>query len=197
MMRPMVMDFASDQTAVAQPYEYLFGKSLLVAPVAEAGTSQVAVYLPKAADWYNFWTGKKFKGGQSVATAAPIDQIPVYVKAGSVLPFGPKVQYATEKKWDKLEIRIYEGSDGSFTLYEDEGDNYNYENGAYSNIELVWNNARKTLTIGDRKGSFAGMLTAREFNVVLVSKDKGAGYGDSASFDKTVKYSGKKMVVKL
>jgi alpha-D-xyloside xylohydrolase len=196
-MRPMVMDFASDQTAVAQPYEYMFGKNLLVAPVTKAGASQVLVYLPNTTDWYNFWTGEKFKGGQSVNTEAPIDQIPVYVKTGSVLPFGPKVQYATEKKWDKLEIRIYEGADGSFTLYEDEGDNYNYENGAYSNIELVWNNARKTLTIGDRKGSFAGMLTAREFNVVLVSKDKGAGYGDSASFDKTVKYSGKKMVVKL
>jgi alpha-D-xyloside xylohydrolase len=123
--------------------------------------------------------------------------MPLYVKAGSVLPFGPKVQYATEKKWDNLEIRIYEGANGEFTLYEDENDNYNYEKGVYATISFSWDNAKKALTIGDRKGSFPGMLAERKLNIVLVAKNKGAGSEASTKFDKEVVYTGKKGVVKL
>jgi alpha-D-xyloside xylohydrolase len=121
----------------------------------------------------------------------------LYVKAGSVLPIGPKVQYATEKKWDDLEIRIYEGANGEFTLYEDENDNYNYEKGAYATITFSWNDAKKTLTINDRKGSFAGLLTERKFNIVRVAKNKGAGMDVVEKFDKEVTYNGNKVVIKL
>jgi alpha-D-xyloside xylohydrolase len=113
----------------------------------------------------------------------------LYIKAGSIIPFGPQVQYATEKKWDNLEIRVYPGTNGEFTLFEDENDNYNYEKGAYSTITFAWNDAKKSLTIDDRKGSFPGMLSTRKFNIVVVAADK--------KYDKTVTYSGKKVVVKL
>jgi len=121
----------------------------------------------------------------------------LYIKAGSILPVGPKVQFATEKKWDNLEIRIYEGTNGIFNLYEDENDNYNYEKGAYSTITFTWNNAKRSLTIDDRKGSFQGMLKERKFNIVLVTKNKGTGTDVAERSDNIVKYSGKKMVIKL
>jgi alpha-D-xyloside xylohydrolase len=155
------------------------------------------VYLPKGSDWYDFWTGEKFTGGQIQKKETPLEIIPLYVKAGSVLPIGPKVQYATEKKWDNLEIRIYEGANGEFTLYEDENDNYNYEKGIYSTITFNWDDAKKTLTISECKGSFPGMLAERKFNIVLVGKNKGIGDGTTDKFDKVVSYSGKRMVVKL
>ena len=122
----------------------------------------------------------------------PIDIIPLYVKAGSILPIGPKVQYATEKKWDNLEIRVYPGADGEFTLYEDENDNYNYEKGMYSTITFTWDDAKKVLTINDRKGSFPGMLGERKFNIVMVSTNNGAGMDTVKKYDKVVTYNGKK-----
>ena len=121
----------------------------------------------------------------------------MHVKAGSILPIGPKVQYATEKQWDPLEIRVYMGTDGEFTLYEDEGDNYNYEKGAFSTILFTWDDAKQVLTIGDRQGSFAGMLNERKFNIVRVSGSAGAGLGPVEKFDKAVLYKGKKVVVRL
>ena len=197
MMRPMVMDFNNDPEAVKQAYEYMFGRAFLVAPITEPGTTEWSVYLPKSVDWYDFWTGDKLTGGQTVKKEILLDIIPLYVKAGTILPVGPKVQYATEKKWDNLEIRIYEGANGEFTLYEDEGDNYNYEKGAYSTITFNWNDAKKQLTINDRKGSFAGMLANRKFNIVLVNKSKGAGSGLLEKYDQSVSYSGKKVIVNL
>ncbi|WP_372776169.1 TIM-barrel domain-containing protein [Mangrovibacterium sp.] len=185
MMRPLVMDYREDADAVGQAYEYLFGKSLLVAPVTEAGVTETDVYLPRGGKWYDFWTGKEFDGGQTVKTAAPLDKIPLFIKAGSIIPVGPKVQYATEKKWDKLEIRIYEGADGEFTLYEDESDNYNYEKGAYSTIRFSWDNANKTLEIGDREGVFEGMLNERNFAVSLNGQSQ------------MVAYEGEKVVVRF
>lgn len=196
-MRPMIMDFNGDTEAINQQYQFMFGKSLLVTPITEAGITQQNVYLPKASTWYDFYTGTSYKGGQTIKADAPLDKIPVFVKAGTILPIGAAVQYASEKKWDNLEIRVYEGANGSFTLYEDEGDNYNYEKGAYSNIELVWDDEKKTLTIGERKGSFTGMLAEMKFNIVLINKNKPAGYNSSVKFDKEVKYSGKKIALKL
>ena len=208
MTRALVMDFANDKQALDINDEFMFGKSILVCPVTNSMYSKdmkedfstiksKEIYLPQGADWYDFWTGEKQAGGQKVTKETPLDIIPVYIKAGSILPVGAKVQYATEKKWDKLEIRVYEGANGEFTLYEDENDNYNYEKGAFSTITFNWDNAKKTLTIGDRKGAFPGMLAERKFNIVLVSKNKGTGIDKVEKFDKEVMYSGKKSVVKL
>lgn len=195
-MRPLVMDFNSDTSAVSQAYEYMFGKALLVAPVTEAKVDKWNVYLPKSVEWYDFWTGKKFDGGQVINTAAPIDKIPLFVKAGSIITMGPEIQYATEKS-DPIEIRIYPGADGEFTLYEDENDNYNYEKGMYSTIKLKWDDAKKVLTINDREGSFSGMLTERNFNIVFVDKNKGTAIYSVDTFDEEVKYAGKKIIVEL
>jgi alpha-D-xyloside xylohydrolase len=220
-MRALVMDF-NDKKVVDINNEYLFGKSILVAPVvnaqytpetvlranAETGwdkkdaaadtksqavnftqAKSTKVYLPEGTVWYDFWTNEKIKGGQEIVKATTIDEIPLYIKSGSIIPFGPQVQYATEKKWDNLEIRVYPGTNGEFSLYEDENDNYNYEKGAYSTISFTWNEANKLLTINDRKGSFPGMLATRKFNIVVVS--------DGKNINKVVTYGGKKVVVKL
>jgi len=197
MMRPLVMDFNGDTSALNQQFEYLFGKAFLVAPVTEPNVTEWNVYLPESADWYDFWTGKNFNGGQKIITDAPIDKIPLFVKAGSILPIGPKVQYASEKKWDNLEIRIYPGADGEFTLYEDENDNYNYEKGFYSLIHFKWSDAKKTLTIEARKRKYPGMLKERTFNILMVNENRGTGIEISSTIDKKIKYSGKKMVVEL
>ena len=197
MMRPLVMDFRDDSKAIGQAYQYMFGKSIMVAPITEAGITALDVYLPKTTNWFDLWTGKSLKGGQTIKADAPLDKIPLFIKAGSILPIGPKVQYTTEKKWDNLEIRIYEGADGEFTLYEDENDNYNYEKGAYSNITFTWNNTNKKLTISNREGSFAGMLLERKFNIVLINESKNIAWGESCSFDSTVSYNGKQIIVEF
>jgi len=197
MMRPMVMDFNGDIDAVKQPYQYMFGKAILVAPITEEGTFQRGVYLPKSVDWYDFWTGKQIKGGQTIQTEAPLDQIPLFIRAGSIVPFGPIVQYSGEKTAEPLEIRVYEGTNGEFTLYEDEGDNYNYEKGIYSTITFTWNNAIKTLTIANREGAFPGMLGERQFKIVLVTRDKGIGRISLEKYGNNIYYNGEKLVVKL
>ena len=208
MMRALMMDFANDKQALDINDEYMFGKSLLVCPVTSPMYSKDTkedfstlksreLYLPKGTGWYDFWTGEKFTGGQTIKKEAPIDIIPLYVKAGTILPVGPKVQYATEKKWDNLEIRVYEGANGEFTLYEDENDNYNYEKGVYSTITFNWNDTKKVLTISDRKGSFPGMLTGRKFNIVKVSAGNGSGMDESEKYNKVVDYNGMKVIIKL
>lgn len=208
MMRALMMDFPGDTKVLDINDEYMFGKSILVCPVTgpmyskdteeDFGTiKSKELYLPKGADWVDFWTGEKFSGGQTISKETPLDILPLYVKAGSVLPIGPKVQYALEKKWDNLVFRVYEGANGEFTLYEDENDNYNYEKGVYSTITFSWNNAKKELTIGDRNGEFPGMLTERKFNIVLVSKNKGTGMETYNNYDKEIDYKGNKVVVKL
>jgi alpha-D-xyloside xylohydrolase len=203
-MRPLFFDFANDKAVLDINDEYLFGKSILVAPVVNPmyvssqdgkGTEDYSqtksrnVYLPEGSQWFDFWTGEKLDGGQSLEKAAPIDILPLYIKAGSVIPFGPKVQYATEKKWNNLEIRIYPGANGDFVLYEDENDNYNYEKGAYSAITFHWNDKNRVLTISERSGHFSGMLEKRSFLLNMAGKDKKAV--------KKVSYSGKKMFVRF
>lgn len=220
MMRALVMDF-NDKKVVDMNNEYMFGKSILVAPIVNAQyTSETVVktdensgwnkddkkdgkeiavdftqqksskaYLPAGTSWFDFWSNQKYDGGQEVTLATTIDKIPLFIKAGSIVPFGPQVQFATEKKWDDLEIRVYPGANAEFTLYEDENDNYNYEKGIYSTISFTWNDAKKSLTINDRKASFPGMLATRKFNILLISSGK--------KVEKTVTYSGKKVSVKL
>lgn len=197
MMRPMVMDFNGDTAAVNRQYQFMFGRALLVAPVTEPNVTQTDVYLPKNSAWYDFWTGQRYTGGQTIKADAPLDKIPSFIKAGTILPIGPVVQYSSEKKWNKLEIRIYPGANGSYTLYEDEGDNYNYEKGAYSAIFFNWNDTKKTLTIDDRKGAFKGILTKREFDIVFVTNGKGTGMESTSNVDNIVKYNGKKVVVNI
>lgn len=197
LMRPMVMDFNGDTTAINRKYQFMFGKALMVAPVTGPNTTELNVYLPKSATWFDFWAGTSYKGRQSIKTSTPIDRIPLFVKAGSIVPIGPAIQYTGEGKDDTLEIRLYEGANGSFTLYEDEGDNYNYEKGTYSTIIFSWNDIKRTLTICERKGSFPGMLTKRKFCIVRVTKGNGIGIDNVGAYDKTVSYDGKKIVVGL
>lgn len=216
MMRALEMDFANDKNTWNANDEYMFGKSLLVSPVTSPmytkpsstveGKDTVKVedfsvvkskqvYLPAGADWYDFWTGEKLKGGQKVSKPTPLDIIPLYVKAGSILPFGPQVQYAMEKKWDNLEIMVYPGADGDFTLYEDENDNYNYEKGKYTEIKFHWDDRKRTLKIGDRIGSFKGMLANRKFKISVASAD-GNQAADLKAF-KSITYNGKEARVNL
>jgi alpha-D-xyloside xylohydrolase len=208
MMRALVMDFASDKKALDINDEYMFGKSILVCPVTEsmylndkkADFSTIKsreIYLPEGTDWIDYWTGEKLSGGQTVKKETPIDIIPLFVKAGSVLPIGPKVQYACEEKWDNLEIRVYEGANGEFMLYEDENDNYNYEKGMYSTITFSWNETKKTLTISERQGSYHGMIKERKFRIVKVAKNKGIGMNAIEKYDKVVTYNGQKIVINL
>jgi alpha-D-xyloside xylohydrolase len=154
------------------------------------------VYLPRPASWIDFWTGKKFSGGQTITAPAPIDIMPLYVKAGSIIPMGPFLQYAAEKPEDPIELRIYPGADGTFELYEDENDNYNYEKGKYTVIPFSWNDESKTLTIGDRQGEFDGMQKKRTFNIVLVNQTTGIGV-DISKFSTSIQYNGKLTSIKL
>jgi alpha-D-xyloside xylohydrolase len=154
--------------------------------------------LPNA-KWYDFWTGRAVMGGVAVDADAPLRRIPLYVRAGSILPMGPELQYSTEKPEDPIELRVYAGANGSFTLYEDENDTYDYEKGAYATIPLVWDDAARTLTIGARTGKFPGMLETRTFRIVFVVEGHGTGIGapgDSDQPDKIVTYSGAQIVVR-
>jgi alpha-D-xyloside xylohydrolase len=155
------------------------------------------VYLPGQVGWTDFWTGRKMAGGQTIRAAAPIDILPLYVKAGSIVPMGTAVQYATERPADPIELRIYPGAEGEFVLYEDENDNYNYEKGLYSTIPIQWNDADKTLVIGDRKGSFPGFLRERTFDVVLVREGHGVGMDPISRPDQAIRYTGKKILIQL
>ena len=130
-------------------------------------TKTATKYLPKGSDWYDFWSNKRFKGGQTVTLQTQLDRVPMFVRTGSILPLGPEMQYVGEKAWDNLEIHVYPGADGTFTLYEDEGDNYNYEKGVYAIIPFQWNDKTQTLTIGDRKGDYPGMLKSRQFTIIM------------------------------
>jgi alpha-D-xyloside xylohydrolase len=195
-MRPLVMDFNGDTYALNQPFEYMFGKALLVAPVTEPQVYEWNVYLPKSTAWYDFWTGKQFDGGQSIKTAAPLDKIPLFVKAGSIIPMGKFIEYSGQKSADTLEIRVYKGKDGKLELYEDEGDNYNYELENYTIIPFEWNEQHQTLTIGRRNGYYRNCLNKRIFNVVVINEDNGLGINESKT-KKSVSYFGKIIEIKL
>ena len=218
-LRPLFSDFAADRRVWNVADEFMFGHSILAAPVVEAQYTQERIiredamtgwdkkevkpesenttvnwsetktaskYLPKGALWYDFWTNKTYKGGQTVTLQTSLDRVPMFVRAGSILPLGPEMQYVGEKAWDHLEIRIYPGADGSFTLYEDEGDNYNYEKGVYATIPFTWNDKTSSLTVGSRQGSYPGMLASRQFTFILP---------DGTS--KNVSYNGESLTIKF
>jgi alpha-D-xyloside xylohydrolase len=188
-MRPLVVDFPNDARAMNIGEEFLFGPAFLVAPVTEEGARTRHMYLPHAR-WFDFWTGKSVDGEKFIDAAAPLDQMPLFVRAGSILAMGPDLEYATQKPGDPIELRIYAGADGSFALYEDENDGYAYEKGTYATIPLRWDDARRTLTIEARKGSFPGMLVERDFRIILVGENKGVGIDPSHVVDKSVRYTG-------
>ncbi|OCX53007.1 glycosyl hydrolase family 31 [Mucilaginibacter sp. PPCGB 2223] len=195
-MRPLVMDFASDSNAVRQPYEYMFGKAMLIAPVTAPDIQKWTVYLPEGQQWYSYWNGKMFAGGQAVQADAPHDKIPVFVKSGSIIPMAKPMQYTGQKPLDTLEVRIYPGAGGRFDLYEDEGDGYRYEQGKYTIIPFVWNDKLHTLNIGARRGSYQNSLKKRVFNIVLVRPDNGIS-GAEGKPDKSLVYFNKPVVLKL
>lgn len=193
-MRPLVMDFREDVRAQNIGDQFLFGPAILVNPVTEPGATVRHVYLPDA-KWYDFWTGASLQGGRFIDAPTTIERMPLYVRAGSILPLGPDVEYAAQKPADPIELRVYRGANGSFTLYEDENDSYNYEHGAYATIPFSWDDASHTLTIGNRSGSFPGMLAIRTFHIVFVGDNHGIGGTLTSSPDKTVQYSGTKIAV--
>jgi alpha-D-xyloside xylohydrolase len=218
-LRPLFSDFASDKKVWNMTDEFMFGHSILAAPIVDPQYTEEKIirtdamtgwdrkeqtmdngqstidwtaektctkYLPKGTTWYDFWTNKTYKGGQNVPLQTSLDHVPMFVRAGSILPLGPEMQYVGEKAWDNLELRVYPGADGSFTLYEDEGDNYNYERGVCSTITMEWSDRTRTLTIGQRKGSYPGMLQSRKFTIVLP---------DNTS--KVVEYQGETIICKM
>ena len=228
-LRPLFSDFAADKKVWDMTDEFMFGRSILAAPIVEAQYTQEKIvkedamtgwdkknlkmeelengsnkqlqsfnpssfeslksatkYLPKGALWYDFWTGKQYKGGQNVTLTTRFNQVPMFVRAGSILPLGPEMQYVGEKQWDDLEIRLYPGADGEFSLYEDEGDNYNYEKGYYSNIIFTWTDRTRTLHISARQGGYKGMLLQRQFRIVLPD-----------GTTRTLDYNGNQVTVKL
>jgi alpha-D-xyloside xylohydrolase len=193
-MRGLVMDFRTDTRVATIGDQFMFGPAFLVSPVTEPGASTRHTYLPKA-KWYDFWNGTSAEGSRAVDAAAPIERLPLFVRAGSIVPMGPEKEWSTEKPEDPIELRVYRGADGDFTLYEDENDGYNYEKGAYATIPFHWDEAKQTLTIGERKGEFPGMLAERTFQVVFVSENHGVGVMAESKPDKTVHYSGKQISV--
>jgi alpha-D-xyloside xylohydrolase len=202
-MRSLAFDFREDPGIKSIPDQYMFGPAFLVNPVTERlyslpgnknSNKTRKVYLPGKADWYDFWTGSLIHGGQTIDAAAPIENIPLYVKAGSIVPMGPYIQYASEKAADPLEIRIYSGANAGFVLYEDENDTYNYEQGKYSTIDMSWNESEKTFTIKDRKGSYPGMPENRMFNIVWVKEKRGTGLEPSKPAQVVI-YSGKEIKI--
>ncbi len=191
-MRPLVLDFPKDSQALNIGDQYLFGPAIMVTPVTAAGVTNQSVYLPpSSAPWYNFWTGETAAAGQRVETKASVETLPLFVKPGSIIPLGPFVQFSSEKPADPIELRIYRGADGKFTLYEDEGDNYNYEKGKYATIPISWNDAKLSLEIGKRSGEFPGMLKERTLRIVWVSKDHGSGVSVTEEPDAVIHYTGK------
>ncbi len=193
-MRPLVMDFRTDVRAQNTADEFMYGPAFLVNPVTEPAATSRRVYLPKAT-WYDFWNGVQTEGGHEVTGDAPLDRLPLYVRAGSILPFGPDLEWSTQKPADPVELRIYRGADGDFMLYEDENDNYNYEKGVYSTIPFHWDDSARTLTIGERKGQFPGMLEKRTFRIVFVRENHGVGVNAADMPDKVVEYSGQQTTV--
>jgi alpha-D-xyloside xylohydrolase len=196
MMRPLAMDFRHDPRALDIGDQYMFGPALLVSPVVWPKATSRKLYLPASTTWTNFWTGESSAGGVMTDADAPRDVIPLFVRAGSILPMGPDLQYADQKPADPIELRIFPGADGAFTLYEDEGDSYRYENGAYATIPIQWNQASKTLVIGQRKGEFPGMLQQRTFRIVWVRPGKGIGPQLDNTPDAEVQYSGKSIEIR-
>jgi alpha-D-xyloside xylohydrolase len=175
----------------------MFGPAILVSPVLKANTTKRDVYLPAAPAWYDFWTGKLLKGSQDIEADAPLERMPLFVRAGSIVPMGPQIEYAAQDPAGPIELRIYRGADGQFDLYEDAGDGYDYEKGEHSVISFRWDDHTGTLTIGAREGSFPGIVEDRRFRVVLVADAHGAGIEATGPANAEISYEGKEVQTTL
>jgi len=189
--RPLVMDWRTDAKTWNIGDQFMFGPAILVNPVLKQDAAHRTVYLPGAAAWYDFWSGASVKGGQEIEAEAPLDRIPLFVRAGSIVPLGPEIEYADQSPAGPIELRVFRGADGKFDLYEDEGDTYNYEKGSHAVIPLRWSEADKTLTIGDRVGQYPGMPKEIALHIVWISPGHGAGETVEAKPDKVINYEGK------
>ncbi len=196
-MRALVMDFGKDLKVRSIGDQYMFGPAILVNPVTEYRARARSLYLPAGCGWYELKSGNYWAGGKSIVAEAPLSDIPLYVREGSIIPFGPALQYTMEKPADPIRLYVYLGRNGEFTLYEDEGTNYNYEKGQYATIPITWSQKSKTLTLGARKGEFAGMLKERIFEIVWVSKLKPARLDFDAAADAKVRYDGAALTVAM
>jgi alpha-D-xyloside xylohydrolase len=196
-MRGLIMDFGADTAVRNIKDQFMFGPSLLVNPVYAYQARSRRLYLPAGAGWYNLYTGEYNAGGKYITADAPLSRMPLYVKEGSILPFGPAIQYTGERPADTITLYVYAGKDAQFNLYEDEGVNYNYEKGSYSNIPLAYNEGAQTLTIGKREGSFPGMLQQRTFRIVKVSRNNAVALNFNRQTDHVVTYNGQEKTVLL
>ncbi|MFD2034673.1 TIM-barrel domain-containing protein [Belliella marina] len=195
-MRPLVMDFQHDEKVLNLSDQFMFGPAIMVCPVYEFQARSREVYFPEGTDWYDFYTGKVVQGGQTLRVDAPYDRIPLYIREGAIIPVGPDIQYTDEKQADNIVLYVYSGQNGSFTLFEDEGTNYNYEKGYSSTIDFHYDDSEGILTIGERKGEFEGMLVERKFTIVIVNKDSPIPFEYNGQ-GKVVDYNGKKQLIKL
>ena len=197
MMRGLVMDFNGDREVLNIKDQWMFGPAMMACPVGYYKARTRSVYFPKQTGWYDLYTGDFIQGGQRLIVDAPYERIPVFVREGSIIPFGPEIQYCDEKPAELINLYVYAGKDGQFQLYEDEGVNYNYEKGKYATIDITYDDASKILTFGKRKGQFDGMLKQRRFNVVLISKDAPKALNLENPEGVLVNYNGKQISVKL
>lgn len=196
-MRPLVMDFNGDNNIYNISDQYMFGDYMMVCPVYEYKARNRKIYLPKQNGWYDFYTGKYLPGGQTLLADAPYEKIPLYVKEGSIIPVGEAIQFTSQKTDGSIHLYIYTGKDANFTLYEDEGDNYNYEKGIYSQIPLSYEEKSGKLKIGKRIGEFEGMHTERTFYLTIISPQKSKSLDFDSQPDKTIKYTGKSYTIKI
>jgi alpha-D-xyloside xylohydrolase len=198
MLRPLAMDFRGDAAALDVRDQFMFGPAFLVSPVTSYQATSRSVYLPATpGDWYDFWTGATALGGGSRMSSAPLDVIPVHVRAGSIVPFGPEITYTSEKPADPVTLFVYGGADGAFELYEDDGETYGYETGEFSRVLFTWNDQTSTLSIGAREGSYPGMLASRTLEVVLVRGGKAVPWSFTPAADQSVSYDGTAVDVTL
>jgi len=197
LMRALVMDFNGDSRVLNIKDQWMFGPSLMACPIGKYKQRSRDVYLPKQCGWYDLYTGEHYAGGQTITASAPYERIPVYAPEGSIIPFGPEMEWSDEKPAELINLYVYAGRDADFKLYEDENTNYNYERGQYATINFHWNDAAKTLTISQRKGSFKGMLKDRRFNVVVISKDQPRALDMENPQGQMVQYNGKAQTISI
>lgn len=192
------MDFTSDAAVNDIKDQWMFGPALMACPVSVYKARSRQVYLPKQTGWYDLYTNQYYQGGQTITADAPYEKIPVFVPQGAIIPFGPEIEWSDEKQPDLITLYVYAGKNGEFTLYEDEGVNYNYEKGKYTTIAINYDDSKHTLTIGNRQGEFDGMLKQRKIKIVLRTPDqKVAGLNVEQAQGRVVTYNGKCITVKL
>jgi alpha-D-xyloside xylohydrolase len=191
------MDFDSDPEVLNIGNQWMLGPAFMACPVGYYKARNRSVYFPRQTGWYNLYSGEHLSGGQTLVVDAPYEQIPVFVREGAIIPFGPDMQYSNEKPAELINLYVYAGRNGQFQLYEDEGTNYNYEKGKYATIDISYDDAAKTVTIGQRRGQFPGMLKSRRFNIVLVTPDAPRALNLDSPEGTMVSYSGKAVSVKL